>query len=249
MHKSNKPTNRKRGHHPQPDRDELIDTLLATDDADLSELRIPGYELDAWHLGIIATGPKVEQTLRYLKTHLGCELLTNAHGENTNAWLGAPRPIKTTDLTRVLSRREDTDQSFALGEPGAGINGWGLTHQQAREASRVAILKPRRLTWYAENRLLLAGLRNDTLAQSLRQQYAVPLRGQPGLRKALRAYIDTGCSVSSAAQHAGAGRQTITSRIRKAEQLIGKAVYACLAELDLALRLEELDEQHAQAPH
>jgi hypothetical protein len=213
-------------------------------------LRSLGYELDAWHLGIIATGAKAERTLRDLRGRLGCEMLTDVHGGSVRAWLGGPRPVGSAELKRGLSRSKDADVSFALGEPGVGVEGWRLTHWQAREARGVAIYRPQRLTWYAEDRLLAAGLRNETLARSLRQRYVAPLRGQPdggvALRKTLRAYIDAECSATSAESIAGVGRHAIAGRVRTAERLMGQSVRTCLPELDLALRLETLYEQHSR---
>jgi DNA-binding PucR family transcriptional regulator len=147
----------------------------------------------------------------------------------------------------MLSRGRSTDVPLAFGEPGVGVQGWRLTHHQARDAWGVAIHLPQRLTWYADVMLLAAALRNDTLASSLKQKYLAPLRsekdGGMALRKTLRAYIDAGCSATSAESDAGVGRHTVADRARKAEQLIGQSVRACLPELDMALRLEELGEQ------
>lgn len=225
---------------------ELIDRLLAAEQVDPSELCLLGYELDAWHLGVIVTGAKAVQALRDLKNRLGCELLIDANGESVRAWLGAPRPFRTVDLKRALLRGKDAGESFALGELGVGVGGWRMTHWQAREARGVAVVRPQRLTWYAENRLLAAVLRNDTLAGSLRQTYLGPLRGERDggvvLRKTLRAYIDAACSATSAAPGLGVHRHAVESRVRKIERLFGQAVHTCLVELDVALRLEELDE-------
>jgi hypothetical protein len=229
---------------PEADRSELVRRLLAAEHVDSAEVRLLDYDLDAWHLGIIATGRKAVRTLRDLGTGLGCELLLDVHGDSVWAWLGRSRPTDARDLKRVFSRAEDVDVSLALGEPGVGIDGWSLTHHQARETRGVSVYRPQKMTWYAENRLLAAGLRNDTLARSLRQRYVAPLRGEQdggmALRRTLRAYIDAGCSATSAVHAAGVSRHTIESRVQKAERLIGRAIWMCLPELDVALRLEEL---------
>jgi sugar diacid utilization regulator len=230
-------------------REDLIRRLLTGVHVDLAEAGQLGYELDAWHLGIVATGARATRALRDLKAALGCELLLVNHGESFWAWLGRSSPIKTADLGRMLSRGRDTNVQLAFGEPGVGVEGWRLTHHQAREARGVAIHLPQRLTWYADVLLLAAALRNDTMASSLKQKYLAPLRGEKdggmALRKTLRAYIDAGCSATSAESKAGVGRHTVGDRVQKAEQLIGQSVRACLSELDMALRLEELDEHRA----
>jgi DNA-binding PucR family transcriptional regulator len=77
-----------------------------------------------------------------------------------------------------------------------------------------------------------------------------PLRGQPdggmALRKTLRAYIDAECSASAAESAAGVGRHAVIGRVRKSEGLIGRPMRTCLAEVDLALQLEDLDERRAR---
>jgi sugar diacid utilization regulator len=232
-------------------REDLVSRLLTGVHVDLAETGQLDYELDAWHLGIVATGARATRALRDLKATLGCELLLVIHGESAWAWLGRSSPIKTADLGRMLSRaRWDTNVSLAFGEPCVGVKGWRLTHHQAREAWGVAIHLPQRLTWYADVLLLAATLRNDTLASSLKKKYLTPLRsekdGGVALRKTLRAYIDAGCSATSAEATAGVGRHTVADRVQKAEQLIGQSARACLSELDMALRLEELDGHRAR---
>jgi sugar diacid utilization regulator len=231
-------------------REDLVCRLLTSVHVDLAEAGQLGYELDAWHLGIVATGKGARRALRDLEVALGCELLLVARGESVWAWLGRSSPIKTTDLGRMLSRGRGTAVPLAFGEPGVGVKGWRLTHHQAREARGVAIHLPQRLTWYADVLLLAAALRNDTLASSLKQKYLAPLRsekdGGMALRKTLRAYIDAGASATSAESNAGVGRHTVADRVQKVEQLMGQSVRACLSELDMALRLEELDEHRAR---
>jgi diguanylate cyclase with GGDEF domain/PucR-like helix-turn-helix protein len=232
---------------PEMQRGDLVHALLAGAHVEPAEIGQLGYELDAWHLGIVATGKGATRALRDLKAVLGCELLLVTQGESVWAWLGRSSPIKTADLGRMLSRGRGTDVPLAFGDPGVGVRGWRLTHHQAREAWGVAIHLPQRLTWYADVLLLAAALRNDTLASSLKQKYLAPLRSEKdggiALRKTLRAYIDAGCSATSAESNAGVGRHTVADRVQKAEQLIGQSVRGCLSKLDVALRLEELDEQ------
>jgi DNA-binding PucR family transcriptional regulator len=67
------------------------------------------------------------------------------------------------------------------------------------------------------------------------------------LRETLRAYIDAGCSATSATSTAGVSRHTVESRVHKAEQLIGRAIRTCIPELDVALRFEELADHRARS--
>jgi hypothetical protein len=230
-------------------RRELVHRLLVGAYVSRAEVGEHGYELDAWHLGVIATGTKATHVLVDLRISLGCELLLISHGQSSWAWLGGSRQIKASDLKRALSRSRHRDVSFAIGEAGKGVDGWRLTHRQARDAHRVAGYRPQRLTWYADSPLLAAALRDETLAGSLRQKYLVPLRSQKDggttLRRALRAYVDAACNVASAASAVGVGRHAIEGRIQTAEQLIGCAIRTRLTELDVALKMEEVDSRKA----
>jgi sugar diacid utilization regulator len=231
-------------------RRELVHRLLVGAYVSREEAGLLDYELHAWHLGVIATDTKATHAVEDLQMGLGCELLLIPHGQSAWAWFGGSRQIKTATLKRLLSRGRHRDVSFAIGEAGPGVDGLRLTHHQARDAHRVAAYWPQRFTWYADSPLLAAGLRDETLAGSLRQKYLVPLRSQKDggatLRKTLRAYIDADCSASSAESTAGVGRHAVADRVRTAEQLIGQAIRACLPELDVALRLEELEEHRAR---
>jgi hypothetical protein len=228
-------------------RRELVHRLLVETHVDSAEADRLGYELDAWHLGVIATGAKAALALGDLGRSLGCELLSVAvaDGRSVWGWFGGSREIKAAGIKKGVLHGRNRGVSFAVGEAGRGIGGWRLTHRQAREAHRIAVYKPQPWTWYADDPLLAAALRDETLARSLEQKYLVPLRehkeGGVLLRETLRAYIDAACSATSAASVVGIGRHAVEGRIQTAERLIGCSIRACLSELDVALRMEELD--------
>ncbi len=60
------------------------------------------------------------------------------------------------------------------------------------------------------------------------------------LRHTLRTYIDLDCNASCSAEVLMVGRRAVKNRVRTAETLTGCALHECLAELDVALRLNEL---------
>jgi DNA-binding PucR family transcriptional regulator len=137
--------------------------------------------------------------------------------------------------------------SLAIGEPGRGIEGWRLTHYQARAALELALRRSSKFARYADDPLLAAVVQDATLTQSLEQQYLMPLRGQrdggTALRRTLRAYINAECTATSAASPLKVGRHTVESRIRTAESLLGRPLRTCMAVLDVALRLDDLHEE------
>jgi len=229
---------------PEQRRAELVWRLLAGEPVDPAGL---DYELHAsWHLGVVATGAGAEAALRSLKTGLSRQFLCVPCGEETvSAWLGGRR-LAVKDIERLFPAKGTADVSLAIGEPGRGIDGWRLTHHQAQAAFGVLLCKSKRLTRYADCRLLAAALQNDTLTRSLKERYLTPLGSQVDggakLRRTLRAYINAECNATSAATPLEVGRHAVEKRLRTAEELLGCPLRTCLAELDVALRLEELDE-------
>jgi hypothetical protein len=143
-----------------------------------------------------------------------------------------------------------SDVVLALGEPARGIEGWRLTHQQAQAALVVALRRGgrggvrRAVTRYADVALLATALKDELLGRALVEVYLDPLEDArdsgPMLRETLRAYLAAERSVSSTAAALGVTRSTVESRLRRVEQNLGRLLPACLAELDVALRLEEL---------
>ncbi|HVA20160.1 MAG TPA: helix-turn-helix domain-containing protein [Solirubrobacteraceae bacterium] len=222
---------------------ELVQRLLAGENLGLAEL---GYHFDAWHIGLIATGKGATETLRVIAASADRQLLSVSHGEETVwAWLGGTRRLAVGDLERLMPLEKGRGVSLAIGEPGSGIDGWRLTHHQAQAALLVALHRPRRLTRYAEDMLLAIALRDETLACSLKEIFLSPLRSQRDggatLLQTLRVYLANGCNASKAGTLLGVTRHTVENRIKTAEQHLGRALDTCQVELQVALRLDELE--------
>jgi sugar diacid utilization regulator len=223
-------------------RAELARRLLAGEPLATAEL---GYELDAWHLGVIATGVGAREVLRELAQGADRQLLLVSRGEETVwAWLGSRRRLSVADVDRLASAAEPPGVSLAIGEPGWGLDGWRLTHHQAQAALLVALRSQNRVTRYGHVALVAAVLRDDVLARWLLDTFLSPLEGQrdggAALRETLRRYFAAGHNVSRAADELDVTRQTVEQRLKTVGQLLGRALPTCLAELEVALRLEEL---------
>jgi DNA-binding PucR family transcriptional regulator len=135
--------------------------------------------------------------------------------------------------------------SLAAGEPAEGLAGWRLSHRQASAALSIALRETGRVVRYADDALLVAALQDDLLAASLRGLYLEPLRrmrdGGAAVRQTLRAYFAAGGNVSSAAVALGVNRATVSSRLTSAEERIGRHLDAISAEMQTALRLDDID--------
>lgn len=222
----------------------LVQRLLDGEIVDASYL---GYDFDAWHIGMIATGASAQRALQLLAGDRGQRLLVVQHGDDVVwAWLGERRRPTVRDIECVLSSADwPVEVSLAVGEPAREIDGWRQTHWQAQEALR-ALRGPLKLSRYANAAILALVLQNDLAARSLREIYLAPLgarRGQGGVaRRTLRAYFKAGGNAASAAKELRVAPKTIRRRVQEIEQRLGCPLPTCHAELDVALRLEDLDD-------
>lgn len=208
------------------------------------------YELDAWHLGLVVTGSRPEVAARTLAAGLSRQPLVVSRGQDSAwAWLGGQRRLDAGGVERYLAAGVLGDVKLAVGEPRRGLEGWRLTHHEARAAHQVMLRRPQQLTRASDVILLAAVLRDELLAKSLRQTYLGPLDDQGdagvGLRETLRAYFDAGFNAATAAAALGVDRHTVQRRLRKAEEALGMLLHTCHAEIEVALVLEEFDAEEA----
>jgi len=204
-----------------------------------------GYDLDAWHLGLVLTGFHPEVAAGSLATAVGRQALVVPRDEGVAwAWLGGGTKLLITDVERVIDARMPADVSVAIGESREGIEGWRVTHREALAGMQVMLRKPQRVIRGSKAILLAAVLRDDGLVEALRQTYIVPLGddddSEQVLRKTLRTYFSTGGNAVTSAALLGVNRQTVQRRIRRIEERLGCLLPACQAELEVALRLDQL---------
>ncbi len=235
-------------------RAEIVDKLLADQPVDAGELAELGYELDGWHLGVIATGPQVGKAVRALAAGLGCELLPVAHGsEIVWAWLGAQRRVAFAEIERVSSAGDYVDVSLAIGEPGRGTEGWRQTHREAEGALLVARYRGGReeqtLTRYLHVSTEATALRDDALADSLIETYLAPLDGMriggQAARRTLRALFETGHNVTSASFALKVDRSTVHRQRTEIERRLDCRLHEHQAEIEVALRIDDLRAHHS----
>lgn len=223
-------------------RAEWVRRLLEGELLDTAEL---GYELDLWHLGVVALGAGAPRALRELAEALDRRLLmVRPGGEAIWAWLGGNRRVSAVELAAHASSMDHPEGVLAVGEPGRGIAGWRLTHRQARTALPVAVRGMTPIVTYSDVALLASVLGDEVLVSSLLDLYLEPLKlerdGGIALRETLRAYFASGRSIASTAAGLGMSRQTVSRRLAIAEQRIGRSLETCAGEMETALRLSDL---------
>jgi PucR C-terminal helix-turn-helix domain/GGDEF-like domain len=227
---------------PEQRRVERIRRLLNYELLETADL---GYDLDANHLGVIATGHDAVEMLTGLARTLDQRLLlVRRDGGTTWAWLGSVRGVDAARAEALAKKMRPHLVSIAFGEPGEGQEGWRVTHRQAKASLPVALRRPSHVARYRDVALVASILRDGLLITSFTELYLAPLAAGPGkgdvLLVTLRAYLTAERNVSSAAAALGVNRHTVTRRLQDIESRLGRPLSSCLSELDAALRLDDL---------
>jgi hypothetical protein len=217
--------------------------LLAGELVDTTDL---DYDLDAWHLGAVATGPGGARLLREAASDLDRRLLilSGATDETVYGWFGGPREFEPRRLEGLAGVAGPGRALLAIGAPAQGLRGWRVTHRQALAAMSVAVRRPRPLTRYPDVALLAAVLADQDLVEFLTQTYLAPLTterdGGEVLRRTLRAYFAASRNVSSTAAALGVSRKTVDNRLRMIEARLGSHVAASAVDFEVGLALDQL---------
>lgn len=224
---------------------EAVRALLAGEVDHAPGLR---YDLDLTHVAIVATGLDALGVVRAMVEATRWDSLVIRPDETTVwAWIGTRRQVVASELLDAPSAGATARACVAVGEPAQGREGWRLAHRQAQAAMVVAMRRPRRLTRYADVALVASILPDQDFTAFLASTYLRPLCDQRGdgdvLCKTLRAFFDAGGNASSAAASLGVTRHTVTARLRSVEQRIGRPLERCAAEVEVSLRLAEVDPQ------
>lgn len=223
-------------------RAELVERLLAGEPLDPSEL---DYELDAHHLGLVACGPDAGEALSTLARALDARLLVISRDEEDWGWLGRRERVDPVEVAAFVSSNP-SELTLAIGEPDQGLSGWRFSHRQARAAFPIARNDREIYVSYADVGLLATVAQDELLTKSLRRRYLEPLSeerdGGEALRGTLRAYFAAERNISSAAVALGIDRRTVSSRLRTVESRIRRPLEECVMDLQLTMRLEELQQ-------
>lgn len=207
------------------------------------------YPFGGYNLAIVMRGRCVHQLLHRVATAADRALLIARIGtEDVWVWFGGRRAFSLEEHHLIPSLLEADGATVALGEPAFGIDGWRLSHRQARAALRVAESSSAQFVRYADVAVVASAQQDRLFAASLREMYLLPLAGARDggikLRAALRAYIDAGGNVSSAAAALGVSRRTVTKRLEDSENRLGRPIADAIPALDSALRLQEFSERN-----
>ncbi|HSS34367.1 MAG TPA: helix-turn-helix domain-containing protein [Solirubrobacterales bacterium] len=218
-----------------------------------------GYELDRFHVGYVvwnetagdspgAAGAlfgEMEQVAAAVAESLGARApLTVAQGRHLACWTGRREPQHLADLR--VPRGTSRGISVAAGTPAAGVEGFVLSHREALLARRVAQLRGDRAARATFPDLSLEALMIDDVeaARRFAARELGPLMEHNDatmrLASTLAVFLDEGASFVRAARRLGVHTNTVTYRVRRAEELLGHKVGERQLELRVALRLARL---------
>lgn len=230
-------------HSPEQLRIELVRRLLV-EDVDPHELKDLNYELEScWHLGAIAHGTAGVEALRCAGSSRGRKLLCVPGDDGAVlVWLGGHAKLTVAELKTLLSAGGCSNAPLAVGEPGKGLEGWRVTHEEARMASLIARHEPCGLTRCADALPVAGALQSEAIVQMYRRTYISPLNklykgGQP-VRKSLLAYFKQGRNASCAGKAINVTARTIQNHLNDARKVLDAPLN--LTGLEIALRLEDL---------
>lgn len=218
-----------------------------------------GYELERFHVGFVvwnetaedspgdagALFGEMEQVAGAVAESLGARsALTVAQGRHLACWAGRHEPQILGDLR--VPRGSGKGLSVAAGTPAHGVEGFVLSHREALLARRVAQLRGDRAARVSFPDLSLEALMVDDVAAARRfaerelGALAASDDATTRLAATLTVFLEEGGSYVRAARRLGVHTNTVTYRVRRAEELLGHPVTERQLELRVALRLARL---------
>lgn len=225
---------------------------------DLAEGRL-NYRLRRDHLGLVLwtdapdrePGGDLDEAVSAIRATVRprCSLVARGSATSRWVWLSGDDIPGLTQLERLCSGFGAT--RVAVGRPGAGLDGFGASHRDALAAQAVILRlgSPRRFTSYAAVDLVDALTQDRASARRFVLTTLGPLvHGEPVLREALLAYVQSGFNTTQTAATLYAHRNTVERRVSRANELSAVSVEdnpthvaAALMVLELAPGLVEAD--------
>jgi DNA-binding PucR family transcriptional regulator len=155
-------------------------------------------------------------------------------------WLGSRRALEPEAPDKLARFDPVPGSAICVGTPEFGPAGFRNSHREAGEAFAVARRRPQPLTLYADVALEALALRDEPAARAFVASQLRSLGGDDRLRTTLRRYFATSQNAAATAAALHVHEQTVARRLKAVEAKIGCPLQRRHAELELALRLEEL---------
>lgn len=220
---------------------ETVEDLLAGELVEAPEL---DYDFGATHVGIVATGSEASEHIKRIARSIGGRLLlVQAGPQKVWAWIGTRRETPASEFEERLRADCPASAQISLGEAASGLAGSDRTHREAAEALAVAQWLNRTVVRYGQVPIFAAVLNNGLVKRHVEEGYLFPLingnsRGG-GLLATLHAYFAANRNGKAAASALGVSPQTVTNRLQRVEERIGRPLTECNMELEAALLLAD----------
>lgn len=218
----------------------IIEALLSSAMVSTDEL---DYDVDGCHVGLVATGERAETVVRRLiAIDSRASLIVPRADGSVWAWLQSTEvpDLEVFEIDRSLCE----GVRLAIGVQASGRPGFRATHRQAQAAMQVALCQRNFITRYADVLLLVPAVTDRECGDSLISIYLSPLEESrernPSLKETLRAYFEAELNTSATAARLNVDRHTAMTRLREIEERLGWLIHLRHAELEVALRLDEL---------
>lgn len=235
-------------------REETVRAILAGEAVDAEAAgRTLAYPLKSEHIALYAwfdppTGASSTELQRTVVTFLrSCRAATTLVVPigRTGLWAWGSRTTSHEEtLLHALQPAARDNIRIACGSPGAGLEGFRQSHQEALLAARVAQLNPRRevpVVRYEEVEVAALLTADLSRAQCFVQRELGPLAARTEhaaeLRETLWHYLASGRSLLAAAEQVHVARNTVSYRVKRAEQLLGHDLAPRRFEVETALFL------------
>lgn len=215
------------------------------------------YRLDRHHVGVFAwidAAPADVNPLAALETAIS-QLAASTAAESSMiqpqgllaaaAWLTRSTPFDDHELDAArFDTNAASDVRIALGEPGAGLGGFRQSHDEAAHARRVATLAkrpPGTVTRYRDVALAAMSAIDPEQARVFVERALGELAGEDDVSRRVAAtvktYLEENASRSRAARRLGIHENTISYRVRQAEEILGHSLEDNTLQLRVALEL------------
>lgn len=242
-------------------RSEMIAALLSGAPLDVrdAELRLR-HPLTRTHIGLCAwldERPDDVDALILLERAVGD--LASALGDRppliyplgllaTAAWISGDPPLDVDALaTRVVDTAAFPGVRFAVGEPATGPAGFRATHTDALDARRIANLAGApegSVTRYRDIAVAALACTDTERVRAFVARELGPLAGDDDttlrLVETLGTYLSVHTSRGRAAHALGVHENTVTYRVRQAEEILGRSLETDTLNLRVALALAPL---------
>jgi hypothetical protein len=202
-----------------------------------------GYDLDQTHVAVALDADDGTELVDGAAAAVGATVLAlPARDGRTWAWLQRDG-LTPAEVAAALQARM-TGGHAGISEPEHGLYGFAGAHRKALIALRVGILRGAAVSRYREVALEALTLGGEEIAADFARaelgRMIEPSRRVAILRETLSEYFAQGSSTAATARTLAIAERTVTYRLRRAEELIGRPVAERRADLETALRLYDV---------